>query len=108
LPCYNGGDDNHDEIQCELMIEFVILIAKSKYMIMVIVKSGNGSKLSIWVFSCHLPFLMVGSSKRWISMAKTNRGLSHCPSTFHKSVIFYHIRKDCFDLFLDWRLMYVA
>lgn len=110
LPCYNGGDDNCDEMQCEWMIEVVIFTPKSKDMIMVIVKSGNGSKLSIWGFSCHLPLLIVGSNKRWISMAKTNWGLSHCPSTFHKSVSFYHIRKDCFDLFwgLKVNIMYVA
>ncbi len=77
----------------------------SKYMIMVIVKSGNGSKLSIWGFSCHLPFLMVGYNKRWISMAKTNWGLSRCPSTFHKSVNFYHIRKKMFWFFFGLKVV---
>jgi hypothetical protein len=43
----NGGDDNCDEMQCELMIEVVILTPKNKDMIMVIVKSDSGSNLSI-------------------------------------------------------------
>ncbi len=68
----------------------------------------SGSNLSIWGFACHLPLLMVGSNKRWISMAKTNWDLSHRPSTFHKSVSFYHLWKDCFNYVLDWRLMYAT